>query len=394
LLKSRLVRSALTVVPALGIMIAAGTATTGVASAAPAPAPARAALGSISCTSATFCMAVGGNSATMPTQVAAEWWDGHHWHRLSIPKPGGFVNVALTAVSCPSATECVAVGVGWPKSGNSAPIAETWTHSGGWKTGKPVVPVSVGDGISQLNAISCPSASLCYAAGAAGEFSSVTTEQLPLLERWTPRGGWTLVKLTIPRGWSENMLSGISCKSATQCAAVGSYSTSTNQYGLIEQLKGSAWSASTAPKSADGMLNAVSCPSTSLCVAVGLVSSHNLAERWSGGKWTATTPPGPASSGGLLVLNGISCASTTHCVAVGGTLTHAFVDTLRGTTWTKTAQYGPGFKVGELFTVSCFSVSAKATSCAAVGGTTSIDATSVPLSAFLAGSKWSIVATV
>jgi hypothetical protein len=202
------------------------------------------------------------------------------------------------------------------------------------------------------------------------------------------------VKLSIPRGWSENMLYGISCKSATQCAAVGSYSTSTSQYGLIEQLKGSAWSASTAPKSTNGMLNGVSCPSTTLCVAAGQVSSHNLAERWSGGKWTASTPPGPASSGGLLVLNGISCASTTHCVAVGGTLTTAFVDTLSGTKWTKTAQYGSGFKVGELFAVSCFSTSAKAVSCAAIGGSTSIDASSVPLSAFLTGSKWSIVHTV
>jgi hypothetical protein len=385
------------------IMIAAGTATAGVASAAPAAgatavpaskAPEPAALGSISCVSATFCMAVGGGSPTMSTQVAAEWWDGHHWHRLSITKPGGLVNVSLSAVSCPSATECVAVGEGWPKDGISMPIAETWTHSGGWKISKPVVPVSVGDGVSQLSAVSCSSAGLCYAAGAAGEFSTVTAEQLPLLERWTPRGGWTLVKLSIPRGWSENMLSGISCKSATQCAAVGSYSTSTSQYGLIEQLKGSAWSASTAPKSVNGMLNGVSCPSASLCVAVGQVSSHNLAERWSAGKWTATAPPGPANSGGLLVLTGVSCASTTHCVAVGDTLTTAFVDTLSGTNWAKTAQYGSGFKVGELFAVSCFSTSAKAVSCAAIGGTTSITATSVPLSIFLTGTKWSTVPTV
>ena len=47
-----------------------------------------AALAGISCTSATFCMAVGGISATMSGQVAAEDWTGA-WHRLTIGKPGG-----------------------------------------------------------------------------------------------------------------------------------------------------------------------------------------------------------------------------------------------------------------------------------------------------------------
>ncbi len=98
---------------------------------APAPKPAPAALAGISCTSATFCMAVGGASATMPAQVAAEDWTGA-WHRLSIGKPGGVSNVSLSAVSCPSAAECVAVGWGTIKKGSLVPIAETWTRSRGW----------------------------------------------------------------------------------------------------------------------------------------------------------------------------------------------------------------------------------------------------------------------
>jgi hypothetical protein len=93
--------------PVLGIAGLAGSASAG-----PAPALPPAALGGISCTSATFCMAVGGASATMSTQVAAEDWTGSAWHRLPIPKPGGVSNVGLSAVSCPSATECVAIGAG------------------------------------------------------------------------------------------------------------------------------------------------------------------------------------------------------------------------------------------------------------------------------------------
>ncbi len=59
-----------------------------------------------------------------------------------------------------------------------------------------------------------------------------------------------------------------------------------------------------------------------------------------------------------------------------------------------TAQTGPAFKIGELFDVSCFSTATRATSCAVVGGTTSIDATSKPLSAFLTGTTWKVVSTV
>ncbi len=113
----------------------------------------------------------------------------------------------------------------------------------------------------------------------------------------------------------------------------------------------------------------------------------------------AFTPPAPAGPGSSSWLDGVSCASAAHCVAIGSTLfadesTAAFVDTLNGAAWTKTAQSGSAFKVGDLYAVSCFSTSTRAVSCAAIGGTTTTDATSKPLSAFLTGSKWRIVPTV
>jgi hypothetical protein len=340
-------------------------------------------------------MAVGTDSTT--TQVAAEWWNGHHWNRLPIPNPGGLSDAYLSAVSCPSAAECVAVGWGQDKSGgDSVPVAEAWTRSGGWTPSTPVVPTGTG---SALAGISCPSASLCYAAGGANQAHPVFTDQLPLVERWTPRSGWARVNLPTLRGSTSSGLNAISCKSDAQCAAVGSYFASRAvRYGLIEQLNGSAWSVAAAPESASGNLTGVSCPSTSLCVAVGSARNSSLAERWSAGRWTAATPPGLAEPGGEPGLSQVSCASATHCVAGGGTLSHAFsggfVDTLNGTTWTMTAQDGPGFEIGLLFAVRCFSTSPKAVSCAVIGSTPPIDGSSLSLSAFLSASKWSIVSTV
>jgi hypothetical protein len=255
--------------------------------------------------------------------------------------------------------------------------------------------VPAGNGDSMLNSISCPSTSLCFAAGTADEFGTVVADQVPLVERWTPGGGWTRVKLpAAARGSSDNALYGISCKASTQCAAVGTYSKGSTQDGLIVALKKTTWTVSTAPKSANSILYSVSCPSTSLCVAVGSqLSGHNLAERWSGGTWTESAPV--AGAGSFPFLASVSCASTTHCVALGGTTSKAFIDTLTGTTWKKTAQTGSGgFTIGGLGDISCFSTSTRAASCALVGSTTPVDATARPLSAFLTGSKWKIVFTV
>jgi hypothetical protein len=237
--------------------------------------------------------------------------------------------------------------------------------------------------------------SVCYAAGGANLLASVGADQLPLVERWTPGGDRVRVTLPTLPGSAGDDLYGISCTSAGQCAAVGSYENpAATLSGLIEQLNGSAWRVTAAPGSASGQLSAVSCPSASLCVAVGSLGRSSLAERWSGGRWTAATPPGPPASQGLPWLDDVSCPSTTRCVAVGGTESHAVVDTLDGATWMMTANDGPGFNVGHLYAVSCFSASVKAMSCAAVGNTIPVGGNSKPLSAFLSGSTWSIVPTV
>jgi hypothetical protein len=144
-MKSRLMRSALTMLPVLGISIAAGSATTTMASTVPAPAN----LVGISCTSARFCMAVGTDSTT--TRVAAEWWNGHHWNRLPIPNPGGISDAYLGAVSCPFAAECVAVGWGQDQSVAGAKTRAAMTRSRSRRRGRDGPGFKVG----LLFAVSC-----------------------------------------------------------------------------------------------------------------------------------------------------------------------------------------------------------------------------------------------
>ena len=402
--KSRLRRSLLTALPALGLIATASAATALSASPASAITSPPAALTSISCTSATFCMAVGSATATMATQLAAERWDGAHWHRLPIAKPSGVTNLGPQAVACPSRTECVAVGSGTKDSrakgtkgtgGTTAVLlAETWTPAKGWTASQPVQPG--GTGYNALNTISCPTTSLCFAAGGAGEFASPAAQQLPLVERWNG-STWARVALGTPAGASDPFLSGISCPSAWRCAAVGDYLAGNTTEGLIERLSGGTWTASTAPGSTGGGLNGVSCPAKTACEAVGEAGPALLAERWTGARWVPSAPAKPANTT-TPTLTGASCASAAHCVAIGlgflpGSKIVAFTDML-SPAWTVTAQTGSGFGIAELSAVSCFSTAKHAPSCAVLGGTTAVTATQRPVSAFLTGTTWSIVPTM
>jgi hypothetical protein len=65
----------------------------------------------ISCVSPDACMAVGMREGRVPLHTLAEHWNGRSWSVLTTPnlEEGGF-----TAVSCVTATDCMAVGQSQP----------------------------------------------------------------------------------------------------------------------------------------------------------------------------------------------------------------------------------------------------------------------------------------
>ncbi len=87
-------------------------------------------LNSVSCTSATNCMAVGDdqNAAGTADATLAAQWNGTTWTIVAAPSPATFS--ALLSVSCTSATFCSAVGASSPTAtGVVSPVAETWNGS-------------------------------------------------------------------------------------------------------------------------------------------------------------------------------------------------------------------------------------------------------------------------
>lgn len=65
----------------------------------------------VSCTSPTFCTAVGSSFAAEVAQFLGRTWDGTPWGPDSVPLPaGGIGSGGLRGVSCTGSSSCTAVG--------------------------------------------------------------------------------------------------------------------------------------------------------------------------------------------------------------------------------------------------------------------------------------------
>lgn len=330
----------------------------------------------VSCASAADCVAVGFDYGRTkkgtPESALAESWNGHHWSVVPTPAP---VHRALYAVSCTSATWCIAVGVNFiDAEGDTTPLTESW-NGHRWSV-RPIPPQS--DVSPELLGVSCVSPADCTAVGnTIGSKGSLRT----LAESWNGRA-WSPVPTPNPGRagdeYPDDWLDGVSCTSPAVCTAVGQYTygkTGANQAPLTESWNGTHWTAVPAPnKDSSGSLNAVSCVSARFCAAVGTylsgeyVDNKTLLEVWNGSRWTAEPATTVNSE-----MNGVSCTSPQACWAAGfywkGALSGPPVRNLaefwNGRKWSRVPVPDAGGARGNdaLAAVSCPSARA----CAAVG---------------------------
>ena len=234
----------------------------------------------------------------------------------------------LSAVSCPSVSQCVAVGTYSPTSGGGGLLL---TGSGrSWTGAQAPLPANAyngaGDGV--LSGVSCPSVSQCVAVG---EYYDTAGIEQGLVVTGSG-GAWTAIEAPLPanasaNGMSQALLSGVSCPSVSQCVAVGEYyDTAGSQQGLLLTDSGGSWTAAEAPlpeiAPGEGWLSGVSCPSVAQCVAVGEYNGDGVGVETmvltdSGGSWTAALAPVPPNSAGENTVSAVSCPSVLQCVAVG-----------------------------------------------------------------------------
>src|SRR5262249_24022847 len=161
-----------------------------------------------------------------------------------------------------------------------------------------------------LNAIACPSATICVAAGTytdnAGEPKVLLVTDAGSGTSWTAAG----VPLPADAGTSPGLsVQALTCPSATSCVATGYYTDSASHYhALLVTGFGTSWTVTEAPVPAnaashpDPTLSAVACSSETSCVAVGgyytpqSASPVGLLVTGSGTSWTATEAPLPANA--------------------------------------------------------------------------------------------------
>ncbi|HET6873438.1 MAG TPA: hypothetical protein VFH70_01575 [Acidimicrobiales bacterium] len=268
--------------------------TPGTSTSAPLP------LAGVACSGPSNCMAVGGSGGA-PISLH---WNGGQWSRVTVPAPvvptdpvgttADRPTYVLTAVSCPSGTECVAVGVARYRTvdtPNNYMFASLWTGSA-WSS----LNLGPGDDTQELDSVSCPARNECVAVGVS-RHGVEGMQRAPLIEQWNGRA-WSGMSIATPAStYQPAELDGVSCPTTTWCMAVGVESDpgsgATASSSAAFTFAGGSW---TATSRAPGVaLSGVSCEAASQCTAVGGVANTGLVGAYHR-TWASTTPRGPAGS--------------------------------------------------------------------------------------------------
>jgi hypothetical protein len=256
----------------------------------------------VSCASATACTAVGrtfGPSDVSPDRTLVERWNGKRW---SIQRsPNRSAAGELNAVSCFSASACVAVGDAGAQPGAGAVLAEAWNGSK-W-TLQPSLDAFGAYG-SALSSVSCASVTKC-----------LTADPDTILQLGSRGGRWSVrVMPRLPIGIGGE-LSGVSCVSGRDCLAVGSRDTNFSSTPLIARWNGVKWSEARDSRrlAEEESLSSVSCGSATVCAAVSN-DAGDIAEL-DGSRWSVQADPTHDDAS----LIGVSCARDGFCMTVGST---------------------------------------------------------------------------
>jgi photosystem II stability/assembly factor-like uncharacterized protein len=262
----------------------------------------------VSCGSTSSCVAMSGLIAAAPTSYELQTHifqttdGGAKWKDID-PTFTAYKGVyhdptfaSGNALDCMSATRCVAVGGFGPSSAASILTTNggrTWTA-----VGMPsAAPLPTGD-TAAGNAITCPSASVCYAVGAAGKGKGLFTSSTVIPLAWkSTNGGASWQGVSISSVASSGGLLSVSCPSTASCTAVGNGLTLTGTVGpelfLSTSNGGTTWASEpvTNPAAETYLPETVHCTSGTSCLSGGLNASTQSPKTETSWKWAVAKFP-------------------------------------------------------------------------------------------------------
>lgn len=265
-------------------------------------------LDAVACPDQRHCLAVGGTAGGAPAGVAMVTdGGGRRWQQVAAP--GGAVD--LSAVYCAQAGHCLVLatdGSGY-WSASTVDGGQVWQRTG-------TLPLGFGG----PTGVTCQG-STCVSAG----YLSLTGAKGAGAVALTTDGGRSWTTADVPA--DVGPLHDAACPTAARCLAVGTSSpnladvTPAPSVVLASADGGLTWTTTSAP-SGVGNATGISCATATRCAAVGTA-------------WTFTDPPTPVGAvatttdGGLTWrapasrrlpagLAGVACPTTSACVAGGG----------------------------------------------------------------------------
>ncbi len=294
---------------------------------------------SVSCTSAGNCVAggfyidaKGHDQVFLVAQSKGRWGKAFEIPGTASLNAGG--DADLATVSCPSAGDCAATG-SYEASSGALEIFVVSEHRGHWSKAAEVRGFGAlnAGGYGQVQALSCSAAGYCTVGGS--YLDSSDTEQAFLA---TERAGNWAAAARVPgiaalNSGGHSQVTEVSCRKPGYCTAGGSTQRSSAVFTafVLSETKGH-WGKAQRLPGMSGInhggvagLNALSCASAGNCAAGGsyrpsTASPHSQA--WlavqKGGHWgNAFEVAGSLNIGGAAQLTAASCPVSGACVAGG-----------------------------------------------------------------------------
>jgi hypothetical protein len=289
-----------------------------------------AAVSSVSCASRGYCAAVGFYTDSGGHQqgfVAIErsgvWGLAVQVPGLGALNKGG--NAHVSSVSCASRGNCAAGGyyttdAAWHRQ--AFVVSET---NGRWGTAQEAAANLNAGGEARVDSVSCGSADNC---AAGGQFSNASGDQAFVVSE--VNGTWAAAQAVVGTLSSSGGadVTSVSCPSAGNCAAGGQWDYGGYNAAFLVSEKNGVWGKminvpGLSKVARDAYLSSVSCASAGNCAAGGSYDGFGSGAwvvRETNGAWgKQTTVPGlgALNKGTSLGVSSVSCASAGSCVAGG-----------------------------------------------------------------------------